>query len=186
MEDQEIIDLYWNRNEEAIRATDKKYGAWCRTIANRILTIREETEECVADTYFSVWNNIPPQKPNMFRAWIGKITRNLALSRYRKMTAEKRGGLETELCLNELLDIVSGVEIPETSLESKHIVTVINRFLEKLNETQRSIFLRRYWYVTPIDEIAAIYGMSHSKVTSMLYRQRQQLKTMLEEEGITL
>lgn len=186
MEDQEIIELYWNRDEEAIRATDRQYGSWCRAIANRILNIREETEECVADTYFSVWNNIPPQRPNVFRAWIGKITRNLALSRYRRMTAEKRGGAETALCLEELLECVSGEETPETAVESKHIVGVINRFLAVLPETQRSIFLRRYWYVTPIEEIAETYGMSRSKVTSMLFRQRKQLRAMLEQEGITL
>lgn len=186
MEDLEIINLYWDRNEEAIRATDSKYGSWCRAIANRILAIREETEECVADTYFTVWNHIPPERPNVFRAWIGKITRNLALSRYRENTAKKRGGGETALCLGELMECVSGGYTPEEVLENGSITEVINRFLELLPKEQRNVFLRRYWYMTSVEEIADTYGMSKSKVTSMLYRQRKQLRMMLAQEGIDL
>lgn len=92
MEDEEIYQLYWKRSEQAITATHEKYGGWCQGIAYRILNAREESEECVSDTYFTVWNRIPPQKPRIFRAWLGKITRNLALDRYRYLTAEKRGG----------------------------------------------------------------------------------------------
>jgi RNA polymerase sigma-70 factor (ECF subfamily) len=186
MEDEEIYALYWKRNEQAIAATHQKYGSWCRGIAHRILNIQEETEECVSDTYLTVWNNIPPQRPKVFRAWIGKITRNLALSRYRMLTADKRGGGETALALEELDFCVSGQETVEGTLDSREIVRVINLFLAELPETQRNIFLRRYWHLSPISEIATAYHMSESRVTSMLFRHRKQLRELLQKEGIDL
>ena len=186
MEDEEIYQLYWKRNEQAITATHEKYGGWCQGIAYRILNAREESEECVSDTYFTVWNLIPPQKPRIFRAWLGKITRNLALDRYRYLTAEKRGGTETALALEELNSCVSGVQTPEGQLDAKEVTLVIRAFLDGQPEPQRSIFLRRYWHMSSIRDIAAAYSMSESKVTSLLFRQRKQLKTMLEKAGIDL
>lgn len=186
MEDQEIYDLYWKRNEQAIAATHQKYGSWCRGIAHRILNIKEETEECVSDTYLTVWNNIPPQRPQVFRAWLGKITRNLALSRYRRLTADKRGGGETPLVLSELSYCVSGDPGADQDLESKEVTRVLNLFLGSLNETQRNIFMRRYWHMAPISEIAQVYHMSESKVTSMLFRLRKQLRELLEKEGVAV
>lgn len=186
MEDEEIYQLYWRRSEQAITATHEKYGGWCQGIAYRILNAREESEECVSDTYFTVWNRIPPQKPRIFRAWLGKITRNLALDRYRYLTAEKRGGTETALALEELNGCVSGVETPEGQLDAKEVTLVIRAFLDGQPEPQRSIFLRRYWHMSAIRDIAAAYSMSESKVTSLLFRQRKQLKTMLEKAGIDL
>lgn len=186
MEDQQIIDLYWARSEEAIVRTHEKYGAWCRGIAMRILAMKEEAEECLDDTYLRAWNSIPPQRPNAFRAWLGRITRNLALSRYRKTHAEKRGGGQTALALEELGDCVSGRETIEGEEDRKAIADTINRFLGDLPETQRNVFLRRYWHLTPIADIANVYGMSQSQVTSMLHRSRKKLRRMLEEEGIAL
>ena len=186
MEDEEIYQLYWKRSEQAITATHEKYGGWCQGIAYRILNAREESEECVSDTYFTVWNRIPPQKPRIFRAWLGKITRNLALDRYRYLTAEKRGGTETALALEELNNCVSGTETPEGQLNAKEVTLVIRAFLDGQPEPQRSIFLRRYWHMSSIRDIAAAYSMSESKVTSLLFRQRKQLKTMLEKAGINL
>ena len=186
MEDQELIELYWARNEDAITATHEKYGSWCRGIALRILELREEAEECVSDTYLQVWNNIPPQRPSIFRAWLGRITRNLALSRYRRAHAEKRGGGQTALALEELGECVSGGGSVETEEERKEIAAVINRFLSALPETQRNVFLRRYWHVTPIAEIASVYGMTESQVSSMLHRSRKKLRAMLEKEGIAV
>lgn len=186
MEDQEIYALYFKRNEQAIAATHQKYGSWCRGIAHRILNNKEETDECVSDTYLTVWNNIPPQRPQIFRAWLGKITRNLALTRYRHMSAAKRGGGETPLVLSELSYCVSGNPGADQNLEAKEVTRIINQFLDSLNETQRNIFMRRYWHMAPIAEIAKVYHMSESKVTSMLFRQRKQLKVLLEKEGVAI
>lgn len=186
MEDQEIYALYWKRNEQAIAATHQKYGSWCRGIAHRILTIKEETEECVSDTYLTAWNNIPPEKPQVFRAWLGKITRNLALSRYRKLHASKRGGGETALVLDELSYCVSGKDDMDSAMESSEITRVIDKFLASLPETQRHIFMRRYWHMASISEIASNFRMSESKVTSMLFRHRKMLRELFEKEGIAL
>lgn len=186
MEDQEIYALYFKRNEQAIAATHQKYGSWCWGIAHRILNNKEETEECVSDTYLTVWNNIPPQKPQIFRAWLGKITRNLALNRYRRMNAAKRGGGETPLVLSELSYCVSGNPGADQNLEAQEVTRILNQFLASLNETQRNIFLRRYWHMAPISEIAKVYHMSESRVTSMLFRQRKQLKALLEKEGVAI
>ncbi len=186
MEDQEIYALYWKRNEQAIAATHQKYGSWCRGIAHRILNVKEETEECVSDTYLTVWNNIPPQRPQVFRAWLGKITRNLALTRYRRLTAEKRGGGETPLVLAELSYCVSGDPGADVAVESKEVTRVLNQFLADLPETQRNIFMRRYWHMASIAEIANVYHMSESKVTSMLFRLRKQLRALLEKEGVAV
>ena len=186
MEDDQIIALYWDRNEDAIAQTHQKYGSWCRGIALRILEIREEAEECVDDTYLHVWNNIPPQRPGVFRAWLGRITRNLALDRYRRAHTEKRGGGQTALALEELRECVSGGETIERDEDRKAITAVINRFLASLPEEQRNIFLRRYWHLSSIADIARVYGMSQSQVTSMLYRNRKKLRDMLEQEGIAV
>ncbi len=185
MEDEEIYDLYWARNEDAIARTHEKYGSWCRGIAIRILEIREEAEECVNDTYLQVWNNIPPQRPNVFRAWLGRITRNLALTRYRKTHAVRRGGGQTDLALEELRECVSGRAM-ESDLDDREIAAVINRFLASLPEEQRNVFMRRYWHMASIRDIARIYGMSESRITSMLHRQRKSLRAMLEKEGIAV
>ena len=133
-----------------------------------------------------MWNQIPPKKPRVFRAWLGKITRNLALDRYRYLTAEKRGGTETALALEELKDCVSGTEPPQGQLDAKEVTAVIRAFLDRQPETQRNIFLRRYWHMSSIRDIAAAYSMSESKVTSLLFRQRKQLNTMLETAGINV
>ena len=186
MDDAQIIELYWARNEDAIAETHTKYGSWCRGIAMRILEAREESEECVNDTYLQAWNNIPPQRPGVFRAWLGRITRNLALTRYRKLHAEKRGGGQTALALEELRECVSGSSTIEREEDSKAIAEVINRFLGTLPEEQRNIFLRRYWHVSAIADIAAACGMSQSQVTSMLFRLRKKLRQMLEQEGIAV
>ena len=186
MEDREIVDLYWQRSDLAISETEKKYGRYCLSIAYRILASQEDAEECVSDTYLQAWNNIPPQRPSVFRAWLGRITRNLALTRYRKNHAEKRGGGQTALALEELGDCVSGGPTVESEEERKEIAAAINRFLAALPETQRIVFLRRYWHMTPIAEIAAAFSMTEGQVTSMLFRCRKKLRAMLEQEGIAV
>ena len=186
MDDTQIIELYWARNEDAITETDRKYGSWCHGIAQRILQILEESEECVNDTYLRAWNNLPPERPNVFRAWLGRITRNLALSRYRKTHAERRGGGQTALALEELQDCIPGENNVEEITESKEIIELLNRFLEKLPEKERSIFLRRYWHVDSVQDIADSYGVKQGTVSAQLFRTRNKLRTVLEKEGIVL
>ena len=186
MEDQKILELYWDRDEQAIVETQIKYGKWCTGIAYRILESQEDTEECVADTFMSAWDHIPPQRPTAFRAWIGKVTRNLALSRYRKQHAGKRGSGEVALALEELGDCVSGDESPEGSLDRELLYNTINTFLGELDQLHRVVFMRRYWYLDPIAQIAGRYDMSVNQVNSLLYRLRQQLRSRLEEEGIAV
>ena len=186
MEDQQIIALYWDRNEDAIAETHRKYGPWCKGIAFRILELQEEAEECVSDTYLQAWNNIPPQRPGAFRAWLGRITRNLALTRYRRFHAEKRGGGQTALALEELGDCVSGGNPVEAEEDRRAIAEAINRFLGSLPELQRNVFLRRYWHMASVADIAKAYGMSQSQTASMLHRCRKKLRAALEKEGIGL
>ncbi len=186
MEDEAIYELYFQRNEDAIIKTHEKYGAWCGGVAMRILNRREDAEECLADTYLRTWNNIPPQKPRSFCAWLGRLTRNLALSRYRNYTAEKRGGGQTALALEELSECVSGTERAEDGLEAKTVTEAINKFLAELPENHRMIFLRRYWHMASIAEIAKAYGLTEGQVTSSLFRSRKKLKALLLQEGIGL
>lgn len=186
MEDEAIYQLYFQRNEEAITQTHQKYGPWCRGVAMRILNRREDAEECVSDTYLNAWNHIPPQKPRSFCAWLGRITRNLALSRYRMYTAEKRGGGQTALALEELGECVSGKEDADSKVESLAVVEAINRFLESLSPRHRAIFMRRYWHMAPVAEIAKAYQITEGQVTSSLFRSRKKLRAALEKEGIAL
>ena len=186
MDDQNIIALYWARSETAISETAQKYGGYCFSIAKNILTNHEDAEESVNDTYLTAWNAMPPRRPPALAAFLGKITRNLALDRYRYLTAEKRGGTETALALEELKDCVSGTETPQGQLDAKEVTAVIRAFLDRQPEMQRNIFLRRYWHMSSIRDIATAYSMSESKVTSLLFRQRKQLKTMLEKAGINV
>lgn len=186
MEDEAIYQLYFQRNEEAITQTHQKYGPWCRGVAMRILNHREDAEECVFDTYLNAWNHIPPQKPRSFCAWLGRITRNLALSRYRMYTAEKRGGSQTALALEELGECISGNEDTDSTVESLTVVAAINRFLESLPQKHRAIFMRRYWHMASIAEIAKAYQITEGQVSSSLFRSRKKLRAALEKEGIAL
>lgn len=186
MEDEQIIELYWSRDEQAISETDRKYGPWCTGIAMRILQQHEESEECVNDTYLKTWNSIPPHRPNLFRAWLGKITRNLALDRYRMARTEKRGGGQIPLALEELQECISDRFTVEQTAEDHEIIDALNRFLAGLPAQQRNLFLRRYWHVDSIAEIAAAYGMTQSNVATILFRCRKALRAQLEKEGIAL
>lgn len=183
MEDSAIISLYFSRSEKAISETDRKYGAYCFTIANNILSSREDSEESVNDTYLAAWNTIPPQHPNALASFLGKITRYISLDRWKKRTAAKRGGGELPLALEELGDCVSGESSPETVVMDRELARCVNHFLESLPETERKVFVCRYWYLDPIEGIGKRFGFSESKVKSMLYRLRGKLRGELEEEG---
>lgn len=186
MKDNEIIALYWERKETAIVRTSEKYGGYCHTISRNILNNDEDAEECVNDTWLGAWKSVPPQRPNNLAAFLGKITRNLSLNRLKQYTAEKRGGSQTDLALSELEDCIPSSATVEQVVEEEELVDSINRFLYAQPEQKRNIFIRRYWYLYSIRDIAGTYGMSESKIASLLFRMRGDLKAHLEKEGISL
>ena len=185
MDDQKIIDLYWSRSETAITETDQKYGKYCYSIAYNILTNNEDAEESVSDTYMAAWKAIPPRRPSILATFLGKITRHLAIDRWRSRNRYKRGGGEIVLALDELEEcIIAEEQSLEKVFERKQLALVFNRFLESLPETERRIFLCRYWYLDSVSDIANYYGFSDSKVASMLHRTRRKLRAVLEKEGL--
>ena len=186
MEDKEIIQLYFNRSEDAISQTAMKYGKYCHTIAYNILHNIEDSEECVNDTYLNAWRTIPPQRPKKLGAFLGIITRNLSIDLYRRCTAEKRGGSEMAIALDELGDCISSLCSMNHHFDEMALVDILNCFLASLSTEHRKIFMRRYWYVSSIKEISDEYGISESKVKMSLLRSRNQLKAVLEKEGIAL
>ena len=183
MEDKRIIELYWQRSEEAISQTASKYGAYCRSIAWNILCNSEDSEECVNDTYLRAWDTIPPQRPRGLQTFLGKITRNLSLDRWRRNHAQKRDS-GVFLALEELEECVPGCD--GNMSEDIAVRDALNGFLDSLKPAHRKIFLRRYWYLSPVKEIAQDYGISESKVKMILLRTREKLKAHLESEGIVL
>lgn len=186
MEDERIIDLYWARQETAIVETDKKYGGYCRSIALHILNSMEDSEECVNDTWLRAWDSMPPKRPDFLSAFLGKITRNLSISRYRMGHARKRGSGETDLLLMELEECIPAGKTVEEEIEGKETAAAIDSFLYGIDEESRNMFVRRYFYVDSIKEIAQRFDVSESKVKSQLFRTRNRLKDHLEKEGIVL
>lgn len=184
MNDSQIINLYWKRDEQAIVQTKAKYDGYCRHIACNILNDLRDVEECMADTYLAAWNSIPPQKPALLSAYIGKIARNISLKRYRNGRALKRGGGEIALALDELAQCVPDNRDLETALGESELSGIIDRFLAELSWETRGVFLRRYWYLESVAEIAAHFGFSQSKVKSMLFRTREKLLKQLKKEGV--
>lgn len=183
MNDNQIVDLYWARSESAISETSAKYGSYCHTIAYQILNSLEDSEECVSDTWFRAWNTMPPQRPSCLKAFLGKITRNLSLDRYDMRTAQKRGSGQLPSALEELQQCIPAPGGEEQVIEQLVLTQILNRFLGELSREQRRIFLRRYWYLSSIDEIARDFHISESKVKMTLLRSRKKLKKRLEEEG---
>lgn len=186
MEDSKIIDLYWNRDESAIPATSEKYGVYCTSIARNILKNEEDTEECVNDTYLNAWNSMPPQKPSVLSAFLGRITRNLSFNRYKLLHTQKRGGGELPLVLSELGDCVSCRESVEQELDRKELLEEINVFLAGLSKEKRQMFVRRYWYAESVRSIAKRFDVSEGSVTMTLKRVRTQLKEVLVAKGYVI
>jgi len=182
VDDQAIIALFWARDEMAIGETKAKYGRLCRGIARNILGNEEDAEECENDTYLKTWQAIPPQRPAVLPAYLGRIARNIALNRWKAGRADKRGGGEVPLSLDELGDCVSGREDPD--LDEGEVLVAIERFLDSLEQADRLVFLLRYWQLEPVAAIARRMAWSESKVTSRLFRLRKRLKSQLEKEGI--
>lgn len=184
MEDHEIIELYWRRDEEAIRAAQSKYGGYCAHIAGHILADRQDTEECVSDTWMRSWNAMPPHRPGCLRLFLGKITRGLACDRVRSQSALKRGGSAYTEALEELGECLPSVPGAEEAVEARELERTVNRFLHTLPEQACSVFLRRYWYAEPLGDIAGRYGMKENTVKTSLFRTRQKLRAYLEKEGM--
>lgn len=183
MEDERIVDLYWQRNEDAIKETSAKYGRYLYSIAYQILSDSEDAEECVNDTYTDAWNAMPPHRPSVLSTFLGKIIRRISIDLWRKNSAQKRGNGQISLAIDELGDCVSGNGSIETESERRELIGRINDFLRSLPDTERSVFLRRYWYMDSVLSIAQQLGFSESKVTSMLHRTRKKLRVLLEKEG---
>ena len=184
MDDLDIIELYFCRDEKALTETAHKYGNYCYTIAFNVLNSIEDSKETVNDTYLELWNTIPPDRPTFLSAFIGKITRRLAIGRWRKNTAVKRGNGEFEVTLDELSECISDNTNVEKIVEGKLVVSTINEFLKKLPDTERNVFICRYWYADSVKSVAKQFGFSKSKVKSMLMRTRTKLKQKLAEEEL--
>ena len=170
MEDTAIIDLYWARSQQAISASEEKYGAYCHTIARRILDREEDAEECVNDTWLRAWNAMPPQRPGVLSAFFGKLTRNLSLDRWRRLKAAKRGGSQVEIALHELEDCLPDRRRPDENLEAGETAALISAFLRRQSEADRALFVRRYFHLEPLNELADRFGMSVGQIKSKLDR----------------
>lgn len=186
MEDAKIVQLYWDRDEQAIPATSDKYGSYCASIARNILGNAEDAEECVNDTYLHAWNAMPPHRPKMLSTFLGKLTRNLSLNRCRHNDAEKRGGGQRAAVLDELAELVSGGGEPEQEIDRRELLETINAFLDGLPRDKRRIFVCRYWYFDSVSEIAARFGLTENRVSVTLSRLRRKLRDHLSERGFML
>ena len=183
MEDSQIVALYWQRNADAIKETENKYGAYCFSIADNILHSKEDAEECVNDTWLRTWDAIPPQRPNKLQMFLAKITRNLSFNRYKARTAEKRGGGEISLVLDELAECVAGDAAVEQAYAAKELSECIRLFVRALPERDGNVFMRRYFFTESVSEIAKKYALTENHVMVILSRTRKKLKTQLIKEG---
>jgi len=183
VEDYKIIELYWQKNEDAIRETDRKYGTYCFFIADNILHNKEDSEECVNDTWLSTWNAIPPQKPRILQMYLAKITRNLSFNRFIARSAKKRGGGEINLVLDELAECIAGESDVAREYEAKELAQCIRLFVRALPDRDGNVFVRRYFFTEPIWEIARRYDLTENNVLVILSRTRKKLKRHLIKEG---
>lgn len=186
MEDKHIVDLFWARSENAISETANKYGKYCYRIAYNIMHSHEDSEECVNDTYLNAWDAMPPHRPNRLSVFLGKITRNLSLNKWNHYTAQKRGSGQVALALDELNECIPALDSTAQIIDDLALVEIFNRFLASMPKEKRKIFMRRYWYLSSITEIATDYSISESKVKMSLHRTRNALRDFLEKEGVNL
>jgi len=182
MQDAQIVELYWNRDERAISESDVHYGAYCRRIATNILTNREDAEEAVNDTWYRTWENVPPQRPASLSSFFGRIVRNLSISRYRANRAQKRHSGITAL-LSELDDCVASNVSTTQAFEGKLLAETIDRWLTSLPADDRILFLRRYWFGDAVNALAKECGITHNQMAQRMLRLRKALKSVLEQEG---
>ena len=185
MTDEAIIRLYFDRDQQAIAETDGKYGGFCRVLAVNILQNREDAEECVNDTWLAAWNRIPPTLPQSLKAFLGRITRDLSIDRWRRAKAEKRGG-GTELLLSELEDILPAAGSVEEAVELRELTALLNRWLGSLEPDERAAFVRRYWSCEAVQDLAKHFGVSSNQMAQRLRRLRLRLRKALAAEGVSL
>ena len=184
MKDSEIIELYWNRNETAISESSSRYGGYCYSIAYNILRNKEDSDECLNDTWLKTWNAIPPQRPQKLSAFLGKITRNLSLDKWKARTAQKRGGDEITLIIDELEECIPATFSVEQAISDAELEKTINHFLHMLPERECNLFLSRYWHGNSLSIIANTFSMKENNVKASLFRTRKKLKEYLIKEDI--
>ena len=185
MEDSDIVKLFLERSESAISELDEKYRGYCHNIAVNILSVESDAEECVSDTYYKAWESIPPQKPEKLGAWLGRVTRNMALDMWRKNHRKKRyAGIEE--IFDELGDCIPSNDNVESAIDGRMLTETLNSWLGSLTRGDRILFMRRYWYGERVNKLAGEYGTSDKKLAKKLYRLRQRLKVALEKEGYLL
>ena len=183
MEDSRIVELYWQKNSDAIQESISKYGAYCFTIANNILHSKEDSEECVNDTWLHARNAMPPQKPTKLQMFLAKITRNISFNRFNARSAEKRGGGEINLVLDELEECVATETDIEREFEARALEQCVRLFVRSLPERDGNVFVRRYFFAETVSEIAKRYGLTENNVMVILSRTRKKLKSHLIKEG---
>ena len=183
LEDRQIINLFYERSEQAIEELDRKYGAAVRKTAANILRRKQDVEECTNDTWLGVWNTIPPQNPNSLISYVCRIARNLASVKYRSNTARKRNG-QYDLVLDELAECIPSSVDVESELDAKELSAAVNRFLENLGYEDRFCFVRRYWYADSVSDIAEQINGNSCRISVRLFRTRERLHRYLKEEGL--
>ncbi len=182
MEDKRIIDLFWERNEEAVALAQAAYGPYCLSLARRILGNEEDAEECVNDTLLAAWKRIPPARPDSLANFLGRIARNTAIDRLRRDTAKKRGGSEAQIAFDELEETLAAAGTPESVLEQKELSAAVSEILRGFPPAERNIFIRRYWFLDTVPEIAGRYGISRGKAAMILSRGRKKLVAALKKK----
>ncbi len=185
MEDRDIVRLYFDRQEAAIVKTQEKYHPYLMKIAMNILADPPDSEESVQDTYLAAWNSIPPHEPAELRLYLAKLTRRIAISRYRQKNAARRQAGQYALSLSEMENIMSETDSPEQELENQLLCELLKRFLRSLKADERRTFIGRYYFLDPLKDVAAYCGMSESRAKTLLFRTRQKLKEYLIKEGFT-
>ena len=183
MDDAAIVSLFWQRDERALAETEQKYGSYCRHIARSILADEQDAEESVNDAWLAAWQSIPPQRPGRLGTYLGKLTRNLSISRLRSLSAQKRGGGEPALALEELAECLPGTSDPQQELEARDLGRLLNGFVGSRPRRERDVFVARYYFLVPLEELSRRTGFGQSKLKSMLLRTRRKLQKLLNEEG---
>lgn len=186
MEDAEIVELYWARDEDAVSQTKTKYGAYLNRVAYNILSDLEDSQECVSDTLLAAWRSMPDNRPKNLRTYLGKITRQVSIDLYRRRNRMKRYASEYAISLEELGDSFTDGRTPEDELNARLLTETVNRFLRTLPDEARNTFIGRYYFFDSVKNVARYCGMSESKCKSILYRTRQSLKVYLQKEGFDL
>ena len=182
MEDAQIVDLYWHRDPEALSESSEKYGKYCFSIANNLLRDEGDSEECVNDTFLNAWNAMPPHRPQKLKLFLAKITRSLAFNRWHSRTAEKRGGGELPLVLEELEECIAGGTDPEEQVQAEELAASVRRFVKSLSDQERAVFVGRYFYTEPAEQVAEDNGLTVNHTYVMLSRIRKRLRRHLMKE----